>query len=93
MAPTLVSSFALAGAAIFGVGWGLAGYCPGPAVGDVASGSSSTLIFVAAMLVGSALTDRLATPLFGCFSRGGAPDDKTSPWEFPNEPSYWQPRP
>ncbi len=41
----------IAGAAIFGVGWGLAGYCPGPAVVSVAAGGP-TLAFFAAMLVG-----------------------------------------
>ena len=40
------------GAALFGVGWGLGGFCPGPAVTSLASGQPSTLIFVAAMLVG-----------------------------------------
>jgi uncharacterized protein len=39
------------GAAIFGVGWGLAGYCPGPALASVTTGLSP-LVFVAAMLVG-----------------------------------------
>ena len=68
----------LAGAAIFGVGWGLAGYCPGPAIVDVASGPSSTLIFVAAMLVGSALTDRLVAPLFRRTSRPISSDDQIS---------------
>ena len=40
------------GAALFGVGWGLGGFCPGPAVTSLASGQPSILIFVAAMLVG-----------------------------------------
>ncbi len=43
------------GAAIFGVGWGLAGYCPGPALAGLAVGSSEALWFVAAMLAGSAI--------------------------------------
>ncbi len=37
---------------IFGVGWGLAGYCPGPAVVSLASGRTAVLIFVLAMLTG-----------------------------------------
>ena len=45
----------LAGAAIFGVGWGLAGYCPGPAVVSLASGRTGVMIFVAAMAVGMML--------------------------------------
>ena len=36
----------------FGVGWGLAGYCPGPALASLASGGTKPLVFVAAMLVG-----------------------------------------
>lgn len=45
----------VAGAAIFGVGWGLAGYCPGPAFASSATAGSGTLIFVAAMLCGLAV--------------------------------------
>jgi uncharacterized protein len=40
------------GAAIFGAGWGLAGFCPGPALAALASGSPNVILFVAAMLVG-----------------------------------------
>jgi uncharacterized membrane protein YedE/YeeE len=43
------------GAAVFGVGWGLVGYCPGPAVEGAVTGRSTTLVFVGAMLVGLAL--------------------------------------
>jgi len=42
----------LLGAAMFGAGWGLGGYCPGPALTSVVSGASSTLWFTGAMLVG-----------------------------------------
>jgi len=42
----------LLGSAIFGIGWGLAGFCPGPAVVALASGSASVFIFVGAMLAG-----------------------------------------
>ncbi len=45
----------VAGAAIFGIGWGLGGYCPGPAIGAISLGLWEPLIFVAAMLVGSFL--------------------------------------
>ena len=44
----------LLGAALFGVGWGLAGYCPGPAITSIASGSQNALLFVAAMGAGMA---------------------------------------
>lgn len=42
----------LAGAAIFGVGWGLAGFCPGPALVAAVTGATSSLVFVAAMIAG-----------------------------------------
>jgi uncharacterized membrane protein YedE/YeeE len=42
----------VAGAAIFGVGWGLGGLCPGPGLVAAAAGSSTGLLFVAAMIVG-----------------------------------------
>ncbi len=50
----------LAGSAIFGVGWGLAGYCPGPAIVSVGLGIGGALAFVTSMLVGGWLADRLA---------------------------------
>ena len=40
------------GAALFGVGWGLAGFCPGPALMNLSTGATDVLIFVAAMLAG-----------------------------------------
>jgi len=40
------------GAAIFGVGWGLSGFCPGPALTSLASGAPAVMIFVAAMVLG-----------------------------------------
>lgn len=45
----------LAGAAVFGVGWGLAGFCPGPALVAAASGVTAALVFVATMTVGMLL--------------------------------------
>ncbi len=45
----------LAGAAVFGAGWGLAGYCPGPALAGLASGSTEPFIFIAFMIAGSQL--------------------------------------
>ena len=49
----------LLGAAVFGIGWGLAGYCPGPAIVAVAR-SSSAWVFVVCMLIGI-YAGRLAT--------------------------------
>ncbi|MDP6932359.1 MAG: YeeE/YedE family protein [Myxococcota bacterium] len=45
----------LGGAALFGLGWGLSGYCPGPAVVSVVSGSVEAVSFTGAMLVGVVL--------------------------------------
>ena len=47
------------GSLIFGAGWGLAGFCPGPAVVSMASGEIKALVFVAAMLAGMMLFERL----------------------------------
>ncbi len=54
---TRIDARLVAGGALFGVGWGLAGYCPGPALVALASGSAPAAWFVAAMLVGMLLHD------------------------------------
>ncbi|HTQ43054.1 MAG TPA: DUF6691 family protein [Polyangiaceae bacterium] len=70
-APLLGGTFALpsrqsidarlvGGAAVFGVGWGLGGFCPGPAVVSVAGGAAPVIVFVVAMVVGMALHDGVA---------------------------------
>ncbi|GMU45124.1 MAG: YeeE/YedE family protein [Xanthomonadales bacterium] len=43
------------GAALFGIGWGLSGFCPGPALAGLASGLWQVWLFVAAMAAGMAL--------------------------------------
>jgi hypothetical protein len=40
------------GSLLFGVGWGLAGFCPGPGVVSMATGQPKAVVFVIAMLVG-----------------------------------------
>lgn len=50
----------IAGPAIFGLGWGLAGFCPGPALVALGFGSSASVIFVGAMLAGMAMARSLA---------------------------------
>lgn len=40
------------GSVVFGIGWGLAGYCPGPAVVSVGMGQDKAIVFVLAMLAG-----------------------------------------
>lgn len=49
----------LVGGALFGVGWGLAGFCPGPAIVAMSSGLQEAWIFGAAMLVGFIAHDKL----------------------------------
>jgi uncharacterized protein len=70
----------LAGAALFGAGWGLGGYCPGPGVVSLAGGGVQALVFVAAMLAGMFATAKLEAysakhkPAQSA-SRGAAPAD------------------
>jgi uncharacterized membrane protein YedE/YeeE len=55
----------LAGATLFGIGWGLVGFCPGPALASLAFGLPQSVVFVAAMLAGAWLYRagrRTATP-------------------------------
>ncbi|PWG61280.1 DUF6691 family protein [Spiribacter halobius] len=49
----------VAGAMLFGVGWGIAGLCPGPALAALASGLPEVVGFVVAMAVGNAAAGRL----------------------------------
>jgi uncharacterized membrane protein YedE/YeeE len=57
------------GSAIFGVGWGLVGLCPGPALASLSLGLPATALFVIAMLGGMVLHDRL--PKLGSGRQGG----------------------
>jgi uncharacterized protein len=59
--PTRIDARLIGGAALFGVGWGLSGFCPGPALVSVGAGLLAALWFVPAMLVGMAL-QRLVPP-------------------------------
>ena len=47
-----IDSRLLAGSALFGAGWGVAGFCPGPGLVAVGMGEPKALVFVAAMLTG-----------------------------------------
>lgn len=51
----------LGGAALFGAGWGLVGFCPGPALAALGTGRVEALLFVAAMIAGM-VGHRLAYP-------------------------------
>jgi uncharacterized protein len=50
--PGRIDTRLVAGSATFGVGWGLAGFCPGPAVVALGLGERGAFVFVGAMLVG-----------------------------------------
>lgn len=54
-ATTVIDRRLLLGSATFGVGWGLAGYCPGPALVSLATGSAHAIAFCLAMAVGFGL--------------------------------------
>lgn len=51
-ATRLIDRHLLIGALLFGMGWGLAGFCPGPALASILSGGSAVWLFVMSMLVG-----------------------------------------
>jgi uncharacterized membrane protein YedE/YeeE len=51
LAPSL-----LIGSAVFGIGWGISGYCPGPALAQLAAPNAETWLFLPALIVGSALS-------------------------------------
>lgn len=48
----------IGGAVVFGIGWGLVGFCPGPAFASLAFGLKESLIFVAAMVLGAWLQQK-----------------------------------
>lgn len=48
----------VSGSVLFGIGWGLAGFCPGPALSALTTGLTPVLLFIAAMIAGMLLHDR-----------------------------------
>jgi uncharacterized protein len=57
-----IDSRLIAGSLLFGIGWGLAGYCPGPALASVLTGGMDAIAFVVAMLVGMIAAKQLMKP-------------------------------
>lgn len=58
-AKTRIDRPLIVGSAIFGLGWGLAGFCPGPALSAFALGLMPVILFVCAMIAGMLVHDRL----------------------------------
>ena len=58
------------GSLVFGVGWGLAGFCPGPALVSAGAGQVQALVFTLAMLAGMAVHELSANPVGGRVHRG-----------------------
>jgi uncharacterized protein len=59
---TTIDAKLVGGAALFGIGWGMSGFCPGPAIASLVFGYQQSFIFVAAMIVGTILVRFLPTP-------------------------------
>jgi uncharacterized membrane protein YedE/YeeE len=57
---TEIDARLVCGAALFGIGWGLVGFCPGPALTALAFGRREPVLFVGAMIVGMVVFNRLA---------------------------------
>ncbi len=62
------------GSALFGVGWGLAGFCPGPALVALGAGHLKMIVFVAAMAAGMIAFEWIEG------ARGRAADRPGPPW-------------
>jgi uncharacterized protein len=63
-ASKLIDRQLLGGAAVFGIGWGIAGFCPGGAIPALGLGHTGTLVFLAAMIAGMVVARTLRTRLF-----------------------------
>ena len=59
---TQINAPLVMGAAIFGMGWGLSGFCPGPALVSLVSGAQEVLIFSGAMFLGFGLHSLIRIP-------------------------------
>jgi uncharacterized membrane protein YedE/YeeE len=55
--PTRIDAALVGGSALFGVGWGLGGFCPGPAIVSAVTGAAPVVAFVVAMLASMAIFD------------------------------------
>ena len=77
----------LGGAVLFGIGWGIGGFCPGPAVASIFTGKPNVLLFAGSMILGMVIADQLRPLLSGKtkhllnqgFWKTGNPDKKLEP--------------
>jgi len=69
---TAIDAPLLLGSAIFGIGWGIGGFCPGPAIALLTLGIGPAFLFVVTMLVGMITHDRLARRLIPAGPMKGA---------------------
>jgi uncharacterized membrane protein YedE/YeeE len=53
--PLPITARYILGAVVFGIGWGIAGYCPGPAIVSIASGRAPAVVFTIGMVTGMAI--------------------------------------
>jgi uncharacterized membrane protein YedE/YeeE len=77
-AQTAIDRPLFVGSALFGIGWGLVGLCPGPAIENLATLSTPVIVFVVAMAVGMIVHDlwqaRSAAPQAGALAPASAAD-------------------
>ena len=57
-ASRVIDARLIGGSVLFGLGWGLSGFCPGPAIVAVLSGATASFVFVGAMVAGMLLVER-----------------------------------
>ncbi|TRX56461.1 YeeE/YedE family protein [Thalassomonas sp. M1454] len=50
----------ITGSALFGIGWGISGICPGPAIANLSSGNVKVIVFILAMTLGIFVAQKLA---------------------------------
>lgn len=61
-APRRIDARLVGGAAMFGIGWGLGGFCPGPGIASLGAATLPSIVFVAAMAVGMVVHNALFLP-------------------------------
>jgi hypothetical protein len=71
---SVIDARLVGGALLFGFGWGLSGFCPGPAIVSVVTGVRASLVFVGSMVVAMAAYEGLRDRGSGLRSSGIAPD-------------------